>query len=313
MFSRTEILKHDITADRCLLFCVTSYLQVVVSNCKKNKKYQLITKDKMYAPCFSRRSGSKKYITCIGSQQNITMSKRKIKKFAQDMREEDVSFSYNAYLKWRKIESLSNQRAQPHVIDLTLETTPLSSELKNMITKYTSQRMSDDRISSKVLFVDTPEAVVGFYEEQTVTYLDKHCPTNLHKDHKLRYHPMAEKLRSGQFVSLYFRKHLVTACVDQNTKQLVILNPASRTFCDIPSQGSTENEARRKFYERMYKSLARKIFQSNKVVIRHLNVQKKNDCSIWVSLLPILYHNKNLLTFNVPDPQAIFTAFINNL
>ena len=266
-----------------------------------------------YGPCFHKRTNDGRlYKTCIGSQQNLKLRDKSKVTFARAMREEDIAFTYRNYLKWRQIESLANKKAFPLVVDLSLDATPLKPDIKTIIAESMKRNMSLDTISMKTLHYDTPEAVIGYYEPYSLGFLDGRYHQKFHPQCLLRFHPMADRVTKRTWVSLYFRRHIVAAFEQQN--HIIVINSADRQFCDMRRNTPQKNEQRRKFYERVFKKLARLAFRSNKPVrIRHMNVQGANDCSIWINLIPLLFKGKNKDRFEIENPEQEFDKFIRTL
>lgn len=276
-----------------------------------------------YGPCYTKLNKSgKRFVTCVGAQQQLRIKQKKMKKlkeqaqqrlrFAEKLRNDStIEFSYPLYKRWRNFESECNQLAMPLVCNLSLEKTPLQTDIHEKIRRWL-QLYGIDKVSMLVLFHDTPEACVGLYEKQTLEYLDNECYNSIHKHARIRTHPEWDPNRY-RWTSLYFRRHLVCAWTSPRSKTIIVFNAAQRNFCDIETDSQQKNEVRRKFYEKVFSDLARTAFQQpdKAVVVRHLGYQGTNDCSVWINLLPIVFEKiSNKQTATITNPAETEKQFL---
>lgn len=206
--------------------------------------------------------------------------------FARDMRDKPEGplgrTVVETYKMWRQVESAACAWVRGQRIpipDLTLETTPLKNlggEIHN------------------ILYQDTPEVCIGLYENEAVITLDKDYHNSLFEVSKIRRHPVVESEGfRKQWVSLYFRRHTMVAYKSDN--EVTIYNPATEDFCDSDDSTAEMNTSRRRFYETQFIRLASEIFDVvvDDCKIVHLDVQKYNDCAIWIHLIPLLLTKKS--------------------
>lgn len=232
--------------------------------------------------------------------------------FARDLRtRSDISFSYSTYKKWRRVSSESCRLAGEVVPDLTMNTTRLNDNLRATVRDWESKGWGLEKISMHLLCEDVPEAAIGLYEKCTLAYLDKKYATKPHPKAIFRQHP-AWSAGEKQWAPLYFRKHLVVAH-DTGNGEIIVFNPAERNFCDGGPESM--NERRRAFYERTWKLLSKKVFGANKsVTVRHMGVQGKNDCGVWIYLIPhLLSDAENKKTAHIREPQTAFESFVSRM
>lgn len=216
--------------------------------------------------------------------------------FAIDMRDKpEVPLRrtvVQTYKMWRQVESAACAWVLGKGIpipDLTLETTPLENEFLDRFPPSNNKPNMYE-----ILYQDTPEVCIGLYENEVVKTLDKDKYNSLFDVSKIRRHPVVESEGfRKQWVSLYFRRHTMVARKRGN--EVTIYNPATEDFCD--SNDSTAeistaemNTSRRQFYETQFIGLASEIFDVvvDNCKIVHLDVQKYNDCAIWIHLIPLL-------------------------
>ena len=272
-----------------------------------------------YGPCFTKMNKSgKRFVTCVGAQRQLRIKQKKKEqaqqrlRFAEKLRNDPtIEFSYALYKRWRKFESECNRLAMPLVCNLSLEKTPLQTDIREKITRW-QQLYGIEKVSMLVLFNDTPEACVGLYEKQTLQYLDTKSYNRVHKDARIRTHPEWDPTRY-RWTSLYFRRHLVCAWTSPRSKTIIVFNAAQRNFCDIETESQPKNEVRRQFYEKVFSDLARTAFQQPEkdVMVRHLGYQGTNDCSVWINLLPVVFDKEsNKRTASIANPAQAEKRFL---
>jgi hypothetical protein len=138
----------------------------------------------------------------------------------------------------------------------------------------------------KVLKKDVMEGHIGYYENDSYETLDAKYPTALAPGFQLRQ----REHNGGKFCIIYLRQHLVLA--EKTESSIVILNSA---------------ETMGEWYSATWCDLAKRFFQAPNATCRveHLDVQKYNDCSVWVQLLMARQYQPGK-----DDPEIVFKAFV---